>query len=87
MEMNDSEFEAWQKILDEWRKLDRLRRLNQRLYDYLVSSMIYLIEYSKRNDIVLPHKVKNVVLAYMNHLKVKLGQTFSGLLSLLTIDC
>ena len=49
-------FEAWQEILDEWKKVDKLRRLNQRLYDYLGSSIIYLLEYSKRNDIVLPHK-------------------------------
>ena len=54
--MNDSEFEAWQKILDEWKKVDKVRRLNQRLYDYLGSCLIYLLEYSKRNDIVLPHK-------------------------------
>ena len=54
MTMNN--FEAWQEILDEWKKVDRLKRLNQRLYDYLGSSIIYLLEYSKRNDIVLPHK-------------------------------
>ena len=51
-----NEIEAWKEILDEWRKLDRLKRLNQRLYDYLGSSIIYLLEYSKRNGIVLPHK-------------------------------
>jgi hypothetical protein len=56
MEMNDAEFEAWQNILNEWKRLDRLRRLNQRLYDYLGSSIIYLLEYSKRNNVVLPHE-------------------------------
>src|SRR5215208_4462106 len=52
--MNESE--AWLKILDEWKQVDRARRLNQRLYDILASSLIYLLEYSKKYDFILPHK-------------------------------
>ena len=51
-----NEFEAWQKILNEWKEVDRARRLNQRLYDYLSSSIIYLLVYSKKHDFILPHK-------------------------------
>ena len=45
------------KILDEWKEVHRIRRrINERLYDYLASSIIYLIEYSKKHDFILPHK-------------------------------
>lgn len=37
-----NEFETWQKILDEWKEVHRIRRINQRLYDYLASS-IYIL--------------------------------------------
>ena len=32
-----NEFKAWQNILDEWKEVDRTRRLNQRLCDLLAS--------------------------------------------------
>ena len=37
-----NEFETWQRMLDEWKEVDRIRRINQRLYDYLASSIIYI---------------------------------------------
>lgn len=52
-----NEFETWQRMLDEWKEVDRIRRINQRLYDYLASSIIYLIEYSKKPDFNLPHNI------------------------------
>ena len=55
-----NEFETWQKILDEWKEVDRIRRINQRLYDYLASSIIYLIDYSKKHDFILPHKDRQI---------------------------
>ena len=48
------------KILDEWKEVHRIRRINQRLYDYLASSIIYLIEYSKKHDFILPHKDRQI---------------------------
>ena len=50
--MND--FEAWQKIVEEWKQVDRMKELNQRLYDELGGAIMYILEFSKRNDIVLP---------------------------------
>jgi len=55
-----NEFETWQKILDEWKEVHRIRRINQRLYDYLASSIIYLIDYSKKHDFILPHKDRQI---------------------------
>ena len=49
------------KILDEWKEVHRIRRINQRLYDYLASSIIiYLIEYFKKHDFILPHKDRQI---------------------------
>ena len=31
-----------------------------RLYDYLASSIIYLIDYSKKHDFILPHKDRQI---------------------------
>src|SRR5438874_6623829 len=52
--MND--FEAWQKIHDEWRDVRRIKKLNQELYDLLGSALIYILNYAKKNDILLPNK-------------------------------
>jgi hypothetical protein len=54
--MND--FEAWQRIIEEWKKVDKMQNLNQRLYDELGGAIQYILEYSKRNDIVLPNRIR-----------------------------
>jgi hypothetical protein len=51
-----NEFEGWQKILTEWRDVQRVKRLNQELYDMLGGSLMYLIEYAEHNSITLPNK-------------------------------
>ena len=48
------------KILDEWKEVHRIRRINQRLYDYLASSIMYLIEYSKKHDFILSYKDRQI---------------------------
>lgn len=53
-QMND--FEAWQERLSEWKQVNRMKNVNQRLYDYLASSIIYILEYAKKNGIILPHR-------------------------------
>jgi hypothetical protein len=52
--MND--FEAWEKIIAEWKEVNRIKRLNQELYDLLGGSIVYLSEYAKKNNITLPNK-------------------------------
>ncbi|KAA2283865.1 hypothetical protein [Candidatus Nitrosocosmicus sp. SS] len=51
-----ADFEAWQEILEKWKQVNRMQDLNQRLYDELGSAIIYILEYSKRNDVVLPNR-------------------------------
>src|SRR5919108_3506677 len=53
-QMND--FEAWQRIIEEWKQVDKMKRLNQRLYGELGGAIMFILEYSKRNNIVLPNK-------------------------------
>jgi hypothetical protein len=52
--MND--FDAWQKILFEWKQVNRMKRLNQHLYDQLGGAIIYILNYSERNNIPLPNR-------------------------------
>jgi hypothetical protein len=52
--MND--FEAWQKILDKWKQVNKMQDINQRLYDELGGSLMYILEYSEKNNIVLPNR-------------------------------
>jgi hypothetical protein len=46
-------FDAWQRILSEWRKVQRMKKLNQRLYDHLGGSIIYVLNYADKNNIPL----------------------------------
>lgn len=52
--MND--FDAWQKILLEWRQVNHMKRLNQQLYDQLGGAIIYILNYCERNNIPLPNR-------------------------------
>ena len=52
--MND--FDAWSKILEEWEQVDKMKKLNQDLYDQLNGSILYLLEYSDKNNIILPNR-------------------------------
>lgn len=52
--MND--FEAWQYLLTEWRGVQRVKHLNQELYDQLGGSILYLLNYAEKNDIALSNK-------------------------------
>jgi hypothetical protein len=47
---------VWQKIHDEWRDVRRIKKLNQELYDLLGGALIYILNYAKKNDILLPNK-------------------------------
>jgi hypothetical protein len=50
------EFQAWNKILLEWKQVNRMKRLNQQLYDQLGGSIMYILDYSKKNNIPLPNR-------------------------------
>ena len=52
--MND--FEAWEKIIVEWKEVNRMKRLNQELYDLLGGAITYMDGYAKKNNIVLPNR-------------------------------
>jgi len=51
-----NEFEAWQKIIEEWKQVDRMKQLNQRLYDELGGALMYILDYTDKNDIALPNR-------------------------------
>jgi hypothetical protein len=51
-----NEFEGWQKILEEWKEVNRMKRLNQELYDMLGGTLIYILEYSQKYNIELPNR-------------------------------
>jgi hypothetical protein len=51
-----NEFDAWQQIVEEWKQVDKMKKLNQRLYDELGGSLIYILEYSEKNNIILPNR-------------------------------
>ena len=51
-----NEFEAWQNLLNECHKIQRVKRLNQELYNMLGDSLFYLLRYAEKNNIALPNK-------------------------------
>ena len=51
-----NEFQAWQKILYEWNKVQRMKSLNQRLYDQLGGSIIHILNYAEKHNIPLPNR-------------------------------
>jgi hypothetical protein len=53
-----NEFQAWERILLEWKQVHRLKTLNQRLYDQLSGSIIHLVRYAQDNNINLPNQEK-----------------------------
>src|SRR4051794_9816826 len=50
------EFEAYEKIVKEWKAVNKMQDLNQRLYDELGGALMYILEYAEKNNIVLPNK-------------------------------
>lgn len=50
------EFDAWQKIMEEWKLVRRAKRLNQQLYDMLGGAIIYILHYAEKNNIDLPNR-------------------------------
>jgi hypothetical protein len=51
-----NERQAWEEIVREWRQIDKMKDLNQRLYDELGGCLVYVLEYAKKNNITLPNK-------------------------------
>jgi hypothetical protein len=51
-----NEFQAWNEIIEEWKKVDRLRRLNQEFYDQLGDTFFFLLKYAEKNNIPLPNR-------------------------------
>jgi hypothetical protein len=53
-----NEFEDWQKILEEWKEVNKMKKLYQELYDMLGGggSLVYMLEYSNKYNIPLPNK-------------------------------
>jgi hypothetical protein len=48
------EFEAWQKILEQWKLVRRAKKLNQQLYDMLGGAIIYIYTMLKKMRSIYP---------------------------------
>ena len=46
-----NEIEGWYEILESWKKVKRMKKLNQELYDILYGTIGYIIEYSRKYGI------------------------------------
>jgi hypothetical protein len=62
-----NEFDAWNKIMLEWREVNRMKQLNQELYDLLGGALLFTISYTKKHNIPLPdmdtmtHRVHEII--------------------------
>ena len=45
-----NEFQAWDKILLEWKQVNRMKGLNQQLYDQLGGTLIYILDYRDSSE-------------------------------------
>jgi hypothetical protein len=54
--MPNERFDAWQEILVEWKRVRRMKRLIQELYDQVGGTFFFMLEYAKKNDITLPNR-------------------------------
>ncbi|MGB6593197.1 MAG: hypothetical protein WBE68_16990 [Candidatus Nitrosopolaris sp.] len=56
-----NEFDAWYKILEEWKKIKRTKRLIQELYEQVGGTLFFILDYAKkmkyRYRIVIPYIV------------------------------
>ncbi len=62
-----NEFEAWNKILEEWKQVDKMKKFNQQLYDQLNGSILYLLEYVKKHNIIFPNRERLLRLVDNTH--------------------
>jgi hypothetical protein len=51
-----NEFEMMQKILDKHDQVEKLLRVNDRMYEHLAASILYITRYADKNGIALPNK-------------------------------
>ena len=54
--MSSDRFTAWQEILEEWKRVRRMKRLVQDLYDQVGGTLFFMLEYAKKHDIPLPNR-------------------------------
>jgi hypothetical protein len=51
-----NEFDAWYKILEEWREIKRTKRLIQELYEQVGGTLFFILDYAKKNGILLHNR-------------------------------
>lgn len=55
--MSSDMFDAWQEIMEEWKRVKRMKRLVQDLYDQVGGTLFFILEYAKKNNISLPNRI------------------------------
>lgn len=48
-----NEFDAWYKILEEWKTIKRTKRLIQELYEQVGGTLFFILDYTKKHEIPL----------------------------------
>src|SRR5919198_5021313 len=51
-----NELDAWDEILLEWKKVKRMKKLVQELYEQVGGTLFYMLDYAKKNNIILPNR-------------------------------
>lgn len=51
-----NEFDAWNKILEEWKTIRRMKGLIQELYDQVGGTLFFILDYAKKHDIPLHNR-------------------------------
>lgn len=67
--MND--FDAWEKILAEWKKNERRTHLNQELYDLECGFFVHVARFAEKNNIPLPKNDQLFGMVEKIHAKMK----------------
>jgi hypothetical protein len=55
-QLQKDSIDAWAEILLEWKRVKRKKRLVQVLYEQVGGTLYYILNYAKRNDIILPNR-------------------------------
>ncbi|MGI0013687.1 MAG: hypothetical protein ACREBU_09640, partial [Nitrososphaera sp.] len=51
-----NEFDMMQKIIEKHTQVEQLRNVNDRLYEHLAASILYILRYADSNNILLPNR-------------------------------
>jgi hypothetical protein len=51
-----NDLDAWKEIAYEWKKVKKMKRLVQELYEQVGGTLFFMLDYAKNNNIPLPNR-------------------------------